>query len=1483
MNGHNAAKGSRRARTVKVAPIAHAVRLALATSATALALVGSGSAFAQSCTPVDGSNTTTCSGSFTDTVNNAPSFPMPAPADLTVVLGDGVVPTSVIPATQGAAGVEAAWAGSAAVISSADISTDSGDGIHAAGADSVSIDNSGSITTYDSLGGAMALDISALGDVDIVNSGALDSVSEYYDVTTVRAVSTGVGDVSIDNQASGSITADSHYGSATAVFAAANGGDTMIDNAGSIGADSKYGNAIGVYAYSYDGHAGVSNDGTIQTSSEYGLADGIFASGVTTGVANNGDIEARGYGWASAIETYAVDAATVTNNGLLDAYATDDYGQAFGVYARSGSYGAVTVVNDAAGSIDAESSKYYGHSAGILANGGIGGVSVDNAGGIVAYGAYVNGIEAVSIGGIDIGNSGSISAEAPEGFTTGILATSAIGDITVDNSGAIELDGYYGATGIDVFASGYGANAGVSNSGSIYALESNSGDYSTAAIGILVFADTEASVDNAGSITAISDAKYGSATGVTVSAFAGDATVSNSGDISAQVVEDSSASPTGVAAFSRYGDAYVDNSGTVSVDGGFDATGVTARTIVGDVSVDNSGVISGYGKYATGVSGLAYAGDVSIDHSGTIDVTATLGTAVGVFGRALTGDVNVTSTGDIQTHGVGSFADAIGIFADAYDATTVANSGDITATSYGILAGGRTVDISNSGEMQVVSDSGFGGRAHGVEVIGVDEITIVNSGDIHASFLDATTFARASGLYGRSYYDGDVSIGNSADIVAQASGDRSWAYATHASSDGGDIAIDNSGSQTASSNGIQSDRGSIGLYGYSDGGNVSINNSGYVGATSAHTFANGILASGRSAYVDNSGSIEASSSGGDAFGINGIASGGDLFLANTGSIGAASVDGDAVGIQATITDADVTVTNAGSITAVSDNGAAYAIRIVDGDVLLPGNATITNSGSLTGAIATGAGNDTFINHGIWDLVGPASDFGAGNDSLVNALDGTLILADSTSSFGAGSNTFSNAGTIKVAGDSFIDMTDGSAAALAAALERPKHTAPFINNGTIDMLDGAADDSLTITGGFGGNGYLNLDVSLDNQLNDKLFVAGGVLNGSKQFVNIVLLDGLPGSDDLGKKLELVHVSGDTNPSIFKAGQVLGVSPRDFMSLGLKLSGTPIDGSIGGSYNLTVKTLVNGLNAAGVLASSVALGVDSLVTSTTGSRSDRTYLLSAGGNTPAFATIVPWVRGFSDEAGMSPDHLAGNFGQMSASRLSQDNFGTEMGFELRARNGFRFGVLFAKSEGRQYLVDERGMDTIRGSTLGLYGTWVSPRGFYVEASWRTMQFEANIDSIGGRQRTYGNAVNSNVEAGYSWTLGNGLNVEPQLRYTTTTVDGLRIHGDQATFESQDAQWKRGRAGVSLWKTYGGASGWRWTPRAELGIVHTFEGTASYSINDDYYGNVMTEGTSAMVKFALGAQKGRLSWSGGVNWMDGETFDSALGGQMTLRYSW
>jgi hypothetical protein len=68
-----------------------------------------------------------------------------------------------------------------------------------------------------------------------------------------------------------------------------------------------------------------------------------------------------------------------------------------------------------------------------------------------------------------------------------------------------------------------------------------------------------------------------------------------------------------------------------------------------------------------------------------------------------------------------------------------------------------------------------------------------------------------------------------------------------------------------------------------------------------------------------------------------------------------------------------------------------------------------------------------------------------------------------------------------------------------------------------------------------------------------------------------------------------------------------------------------------------------------------------------------------------------------------------------------------------------------------------------------------------------------------------------------------------------------------------------------------------------VRTFNGKSDYAINNAFFGSTNVEGTSAMVELGLGAQKGALSITGGVNWTDGGALQSFTGGQLELRYAW
>jgi outer membrane autotransporter protein len=77
--------------------------------------------------------------------------------------------------------------------------------------------------------------------------------------------------------------------------------------------------------------------------------------------------------------------------------------------------------------------------------------------------------------------------------------------------------------------------------------------------------------------------------------------------------------------------------------------------------------------------------------------------------------------------------------------------------------------------------------------------------------------------------------------------------------------------------------------------------------------------------------------------------------------------------------------------------------------------------------------------------------------------------------------------------------------------------------------------------------------------------------------------------------------------------------------------------------------------------------------------------------------------------------------------------------------------------------------------------------------------------------------------------------------------------------------------------------WTPYVSVSAVHEFDGVNRYSIDDTFFGQTSTRGTSALVDAGVNVKVRNLSFYGGVNWLDGGAMKSFLGGQVGLRYSW
>ena len=1376
---------------------------------------------------------------------------------------------------------------------------------------SVSVDNSGLIDAESYYGSAFG--VLARGEyVEVGNSGDISAngyygaigiaASSYYG-TTVNTTGGSIFAIAIGD-ASG-IDAQSFYGDVSvnnasdieAVSIAANAkgiqgyayGDVQIDNSGDIYAGSLYGSAIGLYGYSIGGDVSIDNSGDITAISYYGLADGIFASGANVDVTNSGSIDAYGYTWAAGIEAQGTESTSVTNDG--DIYVAG-LGQTtgFGIYATADM---VTVTNS--GSIDVQS--YY--ATGIEAQGGSS-VTITNDGDIVAgsittyYDPYTYTTSVY----------GSLLA-------TGINASSNYEDgaITITNNGGVSAVGYLGGTGIAATATGTNGSASVTNAGSVYASQYTK--YGYGAYGIVSSADGDATVSNTstGSITVES---AGSASGATALSFAGDASVTNAGDIDVTNTAQKYYNASGIVSFAQNGEAQASNSGSISaissnVARAIDVQGFAGATVVnsgslyangkyaygvyassgtGDVSVTNTatGMIEAYSYYsdAFGVLGIATQGDVMVNNAGSIEVYG-YGQAAGVFGVALAGDTTVTNSGSITVISGGNVA--VGAFARAdYGTASVNNSGDILVSddgvngfygyaAYGVLTRGAYGNVTNSGS--IVADGNY--YATGIASRSDYGTTVINSA---AGEIEASALLVAIGIEGRSEY-GNVSVANAGSIMAN--GVYGGAVGIQAYSAYGNVVSGNSGTIMASSEYGQA----IGESGYSLLGNTTVNNSGTIDATGYYGGYGLVAQAGAGTVsVTNSGDITATSPD-TAFGILASAYG-NITINNSGDV-VAVADGDYANVAA------IQMGSLYGIATLNNIGTLSADAPLEGRVAVLGSdgvEVINNTGDIYGALVLLGGNDRLNNNngGVWHVYNASTDFGdgddsivnnaggliemidgaiqmgGGNDSITNNAGGQITMDDSAIYMGAGTDNFVNFGTIKIEGNSLIDMGAGNAGA-------------FTNVNVVNFLDGQTNDKLNVTGNMGGTGSLALDVNLSTSSSDQLYVTGNMLASAAQHVDI-LFEGLP--TVASTSIAFANVTGTSVAGNFVPGQILSYNyPRNFIDLQYSI-GSNINVANTAPDVFSINLDVAGLLDSGTLAANVASGAAGMMNAQIGTLRQRLGVNPYGDDGKVMSAFV---RFYTSEGDVSPDHVATNFGQGGNFNYDLRTSGREIGVNANLFEGFHAGVTFGKADGRQNLTGAGiGQNRMDGLTWGAYATWFSPGGFYVDLSGRWMAVDVDSISAAGNLISRAHTAATNLEAGYNWTSASGFVITPQLQYTRTEVDGiLTIFGDRANFEGDGGTSSRGRLGVEFSKAFQTAGGMSITPYGSINAVREFDGQMNYTVADNFFGNTSTDGTSSMLDLGIGLQKGGWGVTAGANWVDGGAFNSVVGGQVIVRLAW
>ncbi len=979
-----------------------------------------------------------------------------------------------------------------------------------------------------------AIDIDAAGSIDLI---LLNSSSDEGDGGTITVNSNTAGTITITS----TITSDTHGSDAgdnggNITIAAANGGVTLS----------------GVGLFSNNDNAGGGNGGVIDidATGAISISNTIDTSSASTVAGNGGNVSITTTGGtlsltsATGINTTAAGAGT---GGTVDLDAAGTVGITDDIFTNSndGNSGNVTI-NTTTGTIT------------------IGGVIDTSAadatddGGADAGDVLIdtdNGGVTLSAGGTTIDTSGANQA------TTGT--------ITVNATGAIDIDG-----GLD--------STGAETSGGAITIATTGGtldiagliDSSTAAVGAFnggaVDLDAGGQIDlgNIGGIDTSSNDNNGGA--ITINTTTGNiniagtlntssADATNNGGAAGSVTVDTD---SGAINFT-HGAQAIEASGTNQATGGtidIDATGAIgfAGVISSDAASANAGNVSitttgstitstHVAQFIDADSTTGNAGDIDIDADGQI----TMAGVIDANGATSGGDVSIiTTTGGITSTHVASFISA--------DTTNTGNGGTVVLQAPGniVYAGTLTSTAvnSNGGSVTINSTGGAVTSTHAGAAVDTSVGTAGNGGAVN---IDAgTTVSLTSGI-DTSTPDGtggqvDIDSGTSVtiDTIDSSSG---------ATGAGGAININTTGTGVITLNGNLTSSAVDGA-----GGAVTLSDDVVIST-------GGTLNINSSSTNDDGGAVTitgATSSDAAANNLTITASGG----AGAGDIGGAvtlgvfdDTDGTQFVNDVTITSTGNTAGNLtlnGNITLNDDGGGDF------GDFTFNGGNTIVGVASgNTVTIDTEADNST--NGGNIDL-------GSGTVSATNSDTGLVLDARGNGTggdidFGTVTNTAGNylarfealtEGTGAITLDNNISVDDPNGTGTGAVggvyftgtVEIPASAALIIDTEQGDDNDAAPVDFTNATFTvLGGDSSLEIDVS-----------AGGGNNGQD-----VVLGTIDGSG--GGFLEGLDINTNATNNLTLNGNILLGNDGDADQASFSFDGDEIILGVAGGSTVTLSTI------------------------------------------------------------------------------------------------------------------------------------------------------------------------------------------------------------------------------------------------------------------------------------------------------------------------
>ena len=473
--------------------------------------------------------------------------------------------------------------------------------------------------------------------------------------------------------------------------------------------------------------------------------------------------------------------------------------------------------------------------------------------------------------------------------------------------------------------------------------------------------------------------------------------------------------------------------------------------------------------------------------------------------------------------------------------------------------------------------------------------------------------------------------------------------------------------------------------------------------------------------------------------------------------------------------------DAGDSTTTVNTGASVAgiIRLGDGSDNLN-----FNGGDFSAVTLFDGGDDTAVADTFIDTLTFAGSSGAVTGANVVNWENVVIGAGSTISFAGNALT---TGSLAINGGGILDATGG-----ALAL-----TSNLTNNGIINARDGAANDTITVSGNYTGTGELRLDVDFTTDVADTLVVNGNVTGGATTIsVNDISTGTASGNDIL-----VVDVTGTSNAGDF----VLGAPGIGAFSFTLA--------QIGNDFFLQQQAGFNPASPTYESLPQVLLDLNTLPT--LAQRATNRGGSNGAGIQPAGGKSDRYIPGSANYANKQSSPI---WARLEGVRSSVDSARSTTGSSYDVNQWkIRLGVdgLFQKNDKGSWLVGlnafysmadtdissatGNGSIDTKGFGLGLTTTWYGNDGYYVDGQAQLSRFSSDLRDV-----TSGALVSNNKGMGYAFGLeagrrmatGTGWTITPQARLIYSSIRFDSFTGPGATVVSlDDGDSLKGRVGFNL----------------------------------------------------------------------------------------